>query len=384
MKYEPDAPRRGRHWRAVAAMFALNGGLFGIWASRIPAAKDLHELSHASLGTLLLLMAAGAICAFPIAGRFSDKLGAAQLTRVLGVLNAVALIGLALAPSVITLGVVLFFFGAFHGAMDVAMNAWGAEVERWAKRAQMSTYHAMWSLGAGLGAGSGYLAIRAEAGLLLHFLIAGGVLLAVTLVLGACGWRSEVSGEARGPAFSLPKGALVLAGLVAFCASMGEGAMADWGAIYLRDEGGAPEEWAAIGYTVFSVAMVVMRLLGGWVNRLSGPVMIARASGLIAAIGAGFVVLSPTVFGILVGFVLMGFGYALIIPLAFSRAANDPEIPPGQAIASVATFGYGGILLGPPIMGFVAAASSLKLSYGLLGVMALFVVVFGSALGKPR
>ncbi|MGR3635682.1 MAG: MFS transporter [Shimia sp.] len=374
---------RGRHWRAVASMFALNGALFGVWASRIPAIKDLHDLSHSQLGGLLLLLAAGAIVAFPVAGWLSDRRGAAQVTRILGVLNALALFALAMAPGPVMLGVVLLAFGAFHGAMDVTMNGWGAEVERWAKRPQMSTYHAMWSLGAGVGAGTGYLAITLGFGLFMHFLMAGGGLLFVALLFSQDGWVSKVNADARESVFSLPKGALILVGLLAMCASMGEGAMADWSAIYLRDEAGMREPWSPIGFAVFSAAMVVTRLSGGLITRLAAPHKVARVCGLIGGGGMVLAVLSPSVWGTLVGFGLFGIGLALIFPLAFSRAANDPDTPQGQALAGVATLGYGGILLGPPVMGFIASATSLTVSFAVLAAMALMITVLAGALKVP-
>lgn len=381
---EVTAKARGKHWRAVASMFALNGALFGVWASRIPAIKDLHALSHSALGGLLLLMAAGAIVAFPVAGWLGDKRGAAQVTRILGVLNALALFGLAMAPGPLMLGLVLMTFGACHGGMDVTMNGWAAEVERWAKRPQMSTYHAMWSLGAGIGAGTGYVAITLGFGLFWHFIIAGGGLLFAALLFSQDGWVSKPNTEARAAVFSLPKGSLVLVGLLAMCASMGEGAMADWSAIYLRDEVGVPPKWAPIGFAIFSIAMVATRLSGGWINRLAAPHKVARVAGLVGCGGMVMAILSPAIWGTLVGFVLFGMGLALMFPMAFSRAANDPDIPQGQALAGVATLGYGGILLGPPVMGFIASATSLTVSFAVLAAMALMITVLAGALKVPE
>ncbi|MCP4821185.1 MAG: MFS transporter, partial [Shimia sp.] len=341
-------------------------------------------LSHSALGGLLLLMAAGAIVAFPVAGWVSDRRGPAQVTRILGVLNALALFGLALAPGPLILGLVLMTFGACHGAMDVTMNGWAAEVERWAKRPQMSTYHAMWSLGAGIGAATGYLALTFGFGLFWHFLLAGGGLLFSALLFSQDGWVSKPNGEARGAVFSLPKGALVLVGLLAMCASMGEGVMADWSAIYMRDEIGVSPRWAPVGFAIFSIAMVATRLSGGWINRLGPPHMVARVAGLVGSAGMVLAILSPAVPGTLAGFVLFGMGLALIFPLAFSRAANDPNVPQGQALASVATLGYGGILLGPPVMGFIASATSLTVSFAVLAGMALMITVLAGALKVPE
>lgn len=367
-------------WAAVAAAFALNGGMFGIWASRIPAFKETYALTHSTLGVLLLLLAAGAICAFPVAGRLSDQIGAARLSRILALVNLTALVCLPLSPNVIVLGMVLFVFGAAHGAMDVSMNAWGAEVERWAGRPQMSSFHAMWSLGAGLGAATGYLAVTMTASPLLHFALVGTVAAGGLLWISNIDWASATRPRGRGRIFSLPKGHLVVVGLLALGAALGEGAVADWGAVYLAEAAQAPQQWAALGYAVFSVTMVALRLLGNQINQKAPPHIVVRVSGFIAAAGALLTLVYPTLPSMLAGFALMGVGYALVIPLAFSRAANDPDVPPGEAIAGVATLSYGGMLLGPPLIGFVAGLTSLTVSFALLALLALMVAALSNAL----
>ncbi len=378
----PDSLTRRAGWLAIAAMFAINGSIFGLWASRIPAFKATYDLNHAQLGILLLLLAGGAICAFPLAGRLADHYGAARVSKALALANLALVLALAATPNVWLLGLVLFLFGAAHGGMDVCMNAWGAEVERWAKRPQMSSYHAMWSLGAGIGAASGFAAISLGASPLLHYATVGIPLTALLYWLGNISWISPVNRDSKAPIFSIPKGQLILVGLLAFGASMGEGAMADWSAVYLVDIGGAPENWAAMGYAIFAVTMVIMRLLGDWITHHTSPHAAARASGLVAATGAALTVLFPVPPVMLVGFVLMGVGYALIFPLAFSRAANDPVETPGKALAGTATFGYGGMLLGPPVIGFIANATSLRVSFGVLAVLALMIAVLSGALKR--
>ena len=155
-------------------MFVLNGALFGIWASRIPAVADRHDLELRCAGRpLLLLLAAGAILAFPLAGRATDRFGAYWVTWRVAIAYTLSLFLIALAPGTVTLAVALFFFGAVHGAMDVTMNTWAGEVERRMGRPVMSSFHAMFSLGAGLGAGSGFLAGHAGLSIEMHFFVAG-------------------------------------------------------------------------------------------------------------------------------------------------------------------------------------------------------------------
>ncbi len=264
------------------------------------------------------------------------------------------------------------------------MNAWGAEVEQRQGRPIMSSFHAMFSLGTGLGAATGYVAVWMGQGVVPHFLLNGAVLGATSLSLALVPWSSRVSRGPRGKAFALPSGALLLVGLAAFCASVGEGAIADWSAVFLYTVTKASEAQAALGYAAFSVAMVIMRLAGDWVIQRLGPVTSARLSGLTAALGVVIVVLGPTLPLVLVGFAIMGFGYAVVAPLTFSRAAMEPGTSPGQAIASVATLNYGGMLVGPPLIGFVANASSLPAAFVLLGALSIAITVLGASLREPK
>ncbi|MGI9522137.1 MAG: MFS transporter, partial [Hyphomicrobiaceae bacterium] len=235
-------------WRAVSAMFLLNGGLFGVWASRIPAIAEQHGLGPGALGGLLLFMAAGAIIAFALAGHAVDRSGAYKVTWRVAVAYSAALFLIAFATNPLLLGVALFIFGAVHGAMDVAMNAWAGEVERRLGRPVMSSIHAMFSLGAVLGASSGFLAANAGASVPVHFLLAGTVFAVATLALAYIEWTPEKlrSGSAS-PIYSLPGSGLMTVGFVAFCASLGEGAMADWSAIFLVLTTGATKADAALG-----------------------------------------------------------------------------------------------------------------------------------------
>ncbi len=368
-------------WRAVMAMFFLNGALFGIWASRIPAIKLRLGLGDGALGLLLLCLAAGAIIAFPIAGRLSDHFGAARMTRFFAQFYVLTLVLLPLAATPIELGAALVLFGMAHGAMDVAMNGWGAEIENRLKHPIMSSLHAAFSLGAGLGAASGYAAIALDMSVALHFWLFGIGLGAITLSLATIAWLRPAPHPSTG-SFLLPHGALILVGVIAFCSSIGEGAMADWSAVFLHGVIGVTEAKAVFGYTAFSTAMVVMRIAGDRLVARFGAVATLRASGVVSSIGVICIIAGGSYEVALAGFVLVGLGYANIMPIAFSRAANDTRTPPGRAIAAVATLGYGGMLIGPPTIGFVAAFSTLSTSFVLLAALAVAITLLAGSVGN--
>ena len=356
--------------------------LFGTWASRVPAFKETLNLDPALLGLLLLALAGGAIVSFPFAGALSEKLGAKRLTILCAAGHAPALVLLALAPTPVWLGLVLFIFGAFHGAMDVAMNGWGAQVETRLKRSTMSIFHAMFSLGAGLGAASGFFAARIGFDPTTQFTIVAvaGSLVAFAVMLASPEEKPSNQSGQESQFFALPTGPLLLVGLIAFSISMGEGAMADWSAVFLVTVVQANEANAALGYAVFSAMMVATRLAGGLIVERFGPVSVTRGSAATAFVGLMLAVFGNATGLVLIGFALMGIGYAVVMPLVFSRAASDPQMAPGPAIASVAILGYGGMLLGPPIIGFVAQFSGMRLSFLVLAGLALLAVVLAPRL----
>lgn len=384
-------------WRCVAAAFALNGVFIGSWAARIPAVMARHGLDNGQLGLLFLLIGLGALASFTQAGGLADRLGAARVTRWCALAYAVTLVAIGLAPSVWMLGLVLMLFGASHGAMDVTMNAWASDVEKRLGRSAMSSIHAMWSFGAGAGAAGGYVASALGLSVAVHFAVIAVVWLglawpfigpsasAVTAPKakpGAETAKPQSPRRKRQPVLALPRGALILVGLIALSSGLGEGAMADWSAVYLRDVVGLEEARAALGYALFSISMVSVRLVVDGAITRAGPVAVARVSALTAALGILLVTGPATATSSFIGFVLMGAGYAALIPLAFSRAASDPHVPPGQAIAAVSTLGYGAMLLGPPVIGQISELGSLRLAFALLGGFAVLVALLSPVLAR--
>ena len=360
---------------AVSMIFAINGALFGTWASRIPAISNIHDLSPASLGILIFIAGLSAVVAFSIFGRAADHYGAAFVTKLSSsIFLPLTLIFIAYANSIWMLTAAIIFFGGIHGGIDVAMNAWAAEVERKNERPLMSSFHAMWSLGSGIGAGSGVLLATYNLGVKTHFTISSIVIFLVVLSILTIPFQSERRKRDKNvPFISIPKGPLLAVALITFFASLGEGAVADWSAIFLIGVTSVDEGAAALGYTAFAICMFSMRLMGDKIVSVIGPSKTARYSGLVAMIGSIILVTFGSLLPLVIGFGLVGLGIAVIIPLAFSRAANDKNIPQGTAIASIATLGYGGMLMGPLFIGFIAEATSIKTSFLIFPILAFLI-----------
>ncbi|MEP4030177.1 MFS transporter [Roseibium polysiphoniae] len=372
--------KRARH--AVGIVFLLLGTLIGVWATRIPDFKLMLDVDESGFGLVLLAMALGAVLGFPIAGYLIDRFGAASMSKVFAVGILIGFAILPLGASVAVILPLMLVVGFCIGTLDVAMNGWGAEVEKELGRPVMSSYHGLYSLGAGFGAGAGALALWYDLDLLPHF--AGwSFLMAIPLVFALrTPWASEKTGPGgkRPPFVAIPKGGLFFVGIMALIAALGEGAITDWAALYQIQELGFDSSEAAVGFAVFSVAMVIMRFCGDQVIARFGAVPVARASGIAAALGCALLVWGDSIWMIWAGCAVMGLGNAVIFPLAMSRAAADPTMSKGAALASVATLGYGAFLFGPPILGFIGDAFSLRASFALVAILALLIAGLAGAL----
>jgi len=368
----------------VALLFFLNGSILATWATRIPAVQAGLALSPGKLGLALLGMAAGALVAMNLSGYLAARFGSRSVTTIAAVCLCITLPLLALAPSYPIIVVALVFFGASNGAMDVAMNTQGVAVERLYERPILNSFHACYSFGALAGALLGGLVASYNIGLLPHFL--GIAILCLVLILATAHFLLPAQADAKGTgvAFARPTRAILALGLVAFCVVLGEGAIADWSAIYLNGTLHTGAGLAAIGYAAFSVMMAISRGLGDQLTARLGARTMVRLGGLIAAVGLTLALVVPWAPLAILGFGLVGAGFSVVFPLTLSAAGHVSKQAAGTAIASVATCGYVGLLLGPPVIGFIADSLSLRTALSFVVLLSLCAVAFAHSVGTTQ
>jgi MFS family permease len=357
--------------------------------ARIPAVQDELELGEGELGVALLFVTLGAVLAMPVAGWIVAREGSRATARQSVVAYAALLPALALAPSLVLLALALLLFGAAAGALDIAMNAHGVEVERRYERPILSSFHAGWSFGGLVGAGVGALAAWAGVGLLAHFAAVAVVVGAFGLLVSAALLPAGADRPESPPRLARPPRKLVALALLAFCGLFAEGVAADWSAVYLAGPLDAGAGLAALGFAAFSVAMAGFRLLGDTLTTRWGPVALMRRGALLAGGGLAAALLIGHPAAALAGFACMGAGLAAVVPVAFRAAGSLPGVPPGAGIAALTTVGYTAFLVGPPVIGFAAEVVGLPLALGivvvLLGVLAALAAEAqpARALGAP-
>ncbi|MFF2076011.1 MFS transporter [Kitasatospora sp. NPDC058162] len=375
-------PRRSR--RSIALVFGVHGAVGGTFVTRIPWLQERLDLSPGQLGLALVMPAVGSSLAMPLAGRFVHRYGGRAAVRALISLWCLALTLPALSPSLPALCAVLLVYGATAGMADVAMNAQGVEIEQRLGRSIMSGLHGMWSAGGLLASGFGILAAHLALDARLQLAVTALVLLALAqpVCRGLPDLRAPEEAEAP-PRFTLPPRSSLVIGLVGFCAVFGEGASMDWSGVYLKDVTGASATVAAASYTAFALTMAVSRLAGDAVIRRLGAVRTSRLSGAVATLGGVLVVAADTPALAIPGFALIGVGVAVIVPLAFAAAGRIGSNP-SQSIAGVATVTYTSGLIAPAVIGALAQATSLTVSFGLVTLLALALLLSAGALRRAE
>lgn len=369
---------------AVAVIFLVNGTVLANWVSRIPAIQQALSLSEGMLGLALLGAAVGALVSMPTAGWLITHIGSRRVTVVSGLCYCAVLPALALAPNLPLFVLALVMFGACNGAMDISMNAQAAAVEARYERPIMSSFHGLFSVGGMVGALIGGAAASQGIGPRPHLLAVSLPLAVVILVALRSLLPSNVDARSSGPAFVRPSRALVGLGLLTFCVMLGEGAMADWSAVYLDGTLGTGEAFAALGFGAFAIAMAAGRLSGDWLSARFGAVPVLRAGGIIATFGLAAALFIGTPFAALFGFACAGAGFSVGVPLALSAAGRYPGLAPGPAIAAVATVGYFGFLVGPPVIGFIAEVSSLRVGLAVVVILSAVYTLLASTASASR
>jgi MFS family permease len=385
-------PTPSRLRAAVAVLFALDGFVFGSWAARVPDVSAATGAGHTALGVALLCLSLGALACMHLTGKLCARLGTGRTAALAGVLASVSAVLPGFATGVPGLCAALLVFGAATGAVNVAANSVGVQVEVRAGRPLLSGLHAAFSGGGLLGAlvGGAASAVLGVAPHLVLVAVLGLALMAWAgpLLVGADtdGATTEraarPAGQDDGPR---PTAVLVVLGAVAGATAYGEGALSDWGALHLREHLHAAPALAAAGYAGFSSAMALGRLAGGRLVAAVGERRLLVGGALVAAVGALTAVWTTSLPVALGGFVLVGLGLANVFPLAIARAGALGG-PSGVALST--TVGYTGLLGGPPVIGFLAQHAGLPTALATVALMAVLAAVLvlgidGRSLRRP-
>lgn len=369
---EEISPQRFR--RANAVYFFISGFGYSSWTSRIPGIKESLQLNDAHFGTLLFMMPVGLILTLPFTGKLLDHYKSRAIMLVGAMMYNVVLGVIGFSRYTWVLGIVLFFFGSSRNLMNMSINAQAIGVQALYKRSIISSFHAVWSMAGFAGAAFGYLMVTLNIIPAWHLLGVSLALSALTLYYYKDALDQQPDHKHKRSIFQLPPKGMLVFSLICFTSMACENTMYDWSGIYIRQVLHGSKAVATIAFVVYMVAMTTGRFIGDRMADRYGIQRVLAASGILISAGFGITVLSPWIPLTMVGYLLTGFGVSCVVPFVFSLAGKIPMSNPGAALASVSSLGYLGFLLVPPMIGYVAQASSLRFSFAIIAVMGLFMI----------
>ncbi|WP_375416355.1 MFS transporter [uncultured Hymenobacter sp.] len=374
-----DSPAKIR--LAVSAFFFLPGLCFASWASRIPDISQKLGLNAGQLGQLLLAIPAGSLVSLPLAGWLVSSWGSRRTVLLASGLYAGFLPLLGWADSFWPLAGALALFGFAGNLLNISVNTQAIGVQQFYPKPIMGTFHGLWSLAGFLGGALGTLLISWGQPPLRHFLLVLGLCLALAAWAQAHTLRQDVGpaeGETGGFSLTRPDPYLLRIGLIAFCGMLSEGAMFDWAGVYFQKVVQPDAALVTAGYVACMSTMALGRFLSDYFTHRYGPTRMLQFSSGLIVMGLLLVVGLPYLVPAVLGFLLIGFGIASVVPLSYSAAGRSTAVSPGVALALVSTIGFLGFLLGPPLIGFLAQISSLRLAMAAVAVVAMGVGVLAS------
>lgn len=363
----PQAVKKARF--AIGVFFFIAGFTFSSWASRIPHIQSKLALNEAMLGTLLFALPVGLMASLFFSGAFITKFGSKNVLIFATFFYSLSLISIAMCRTPWHLMVALFFFGLFANLFNISVNTQAVEVEKMYGRSIMASFHGIWSLAGFTGAALGTLFVFLQIKPLFHFIISGTI--GWGLMLYFKRGMLPTHQKSSGPLFAVPDRYILQIGLIAFGCLICEGTMFDWSGVYFTQAVKAPEQWVSLGYATFMGCMATGRFIADRVVTQIGPQKTLIFSGFIIFIGLSVAVSIPTITVATIGFMLVGFGVSSVVPIVYSRAGNSETMNPGQALAAVTSVGFAGFLAGPPLIGFIAQVSSIRVSFALVALVGL-------------
>lgn len=352
-------------------IFFIAGFVTAAWAAIVPYVKVNTGANDATLGMLLLCFGGGALIAMPVTGALAAQYGCRRLMVTATISFCLLFPVLSSLSSISFLVAGLLLFGIFIALTDCAMNVQAVIVEKSSDKPVMSGFHGFYSVGGIVGAGtmSLILLLGASATLASIFI---SVIALILLIISYSGLITYANAP-TGPLIAIPKGIVLVIGIVCFAVFLAEGAVLDWGAVFLIEHHRLKETLGGLGFAAFATTMTIGRLLGDKIVIKVGSARVVFLGAILACLGFVIAVLSPYLALAIVGFALVGAGSANIVPVMFSAVGKQNTMPEALAVPAISTLGYLGILAGPAAIGFVAF--QFTLATALLMISALLLVI---------
>ena len=368
---------RRMRWAMSLFYFAM-GFCFASWASRIPDIKTFLGLSEGELGSILFALPIGQLVAMPFSGKLVTRFGSQKVVIVALICYAICLSNIGFVSQTWHLVLALFLFGICGNFCNISINTQGVYTERIYGKPIMGSFHGSWSLAGFCGALVGLGMLAFELTPHQHFLMVLCVVCLIVLVNYR--YLVKVKGVENQPEttqkkFRMPDKSLIWLGVIGFCCMASEGIMFDWSGVYFKDIVKSPGADVIFGYNSFMITMASGRFLSDFLVRKFGPKKILLVSGFTISVGLYTAVIFPYLIPSMMAFMLVGFGVSNVIPIIYSTTGRATKMPTGEALTIVSGISFIGFLMGPPVIGHIAEMTSLRYSFGFIGVFGVFISV---------
>jgi len=362
---------------AMSLFYFGMGFCFATWASRIPDIKSFLNLSEGELGSILFALPLGQLTAMPFSGKIVTRFSSRKVLIFAMPFYAFCLTFIGLAEKPWQLALTLYLFGICANFSNIAINTQGVYTEQIFKKPIMGSFHGSWSLAGFCGALVALVMVKFNLTPYQHFMIVfasvGIIILINYRFLAKVKSVIKVEKEVKKTRFKMPEKSLIWLGVMGFCCMASEGIMFDWSGVYFKDIVKAPGALVILGYTSFMISMASGRFLSDILVRKFGAKKILLISGITISLGLYTAVIFPYLILCTIAFMMVGFGVSNVIPIIYSTVGRITTIPTGEALTIVTGISFLGFLMGPPIIGHIAELTSLRYSFGFIGVFGVFI-----------
>lgn len=356
----------------LSIFFFLSGFTFSSWASRIPTIKSLFGFNEAELGTILLAMPISSLIGLPVSGWLVSRYDSRVPLIAAFIVLSFALTFIGAAPNTFLLIVAICLFAFSLRILNIAINTQAINLQKLYERKINGSFHGLWSTGGIFGVGFSTIMVASNVTMQIHLVIVSLITLLATFFCYKSLLKNDRAPSGNKLIIGKPDPYILYLGLLVFFAAVCEGGMFDWSGIYFQEV--VKVDVFTFGYLIFMVFMALSRFFSDRIVEKLGMAKTYILSASFIFLGIALALVFPTFWPAMLGFSMVGFGTAAVIPMTYSLAGTSEKYSPGMAISILATYGIMGMLIGPPLIGYLAHAFNLRVSFMLFALSGLMLI----------
>jgi MFS family permease len=256
--------------------------------------------------------------------------------------------------------------------MNIAVNTQAITLQKQFTQKINGTFHGLWSTGGIVGVGISTLFVWLNVSMGTHFTIVALITIATALYSFQFLLTNDKAISGNKLAMSKPDPYIAYLGLLVFFAAICEGGMFDWSGVYFKEV--VHEDLFTLGYLIFMICMAISRFASDGLTEQFGMAKTYLISASLIFAGIALAVIFPYFWPSIIGFCLVGLGTAAVIPMTFLLAGSSKKYSAGVTVSIIATYSIVGMLIGPPLIGYVAHALSLRIAFVMFGLAGLMLI----------